>query len=67
MENIFFNELKIRDFNVDVDVAVVNGSNKMEQEKCSLVMTGDAFKRIIITKEAPTPYYNDSGVLYECL
>ena len=28
MENIFFNELKIRDFNVDVDVAAVNGSNK---------------------------------------
>ena len=42
-------------------------ATKMEQEKCSLVMTGDAFKRIIITKEAPTPYYNDSGVLYECL
>lgn len=28
MENIFFDELKIRDFNVDVDVAAVNGSNK---------------------------------------
>ena len=28
MENIFFNELKIRDFNLDVDVAAVNGSNK---------------------------------------
>ena len=40
-------------------------ATKMEQ--CSLLMTGDAFKRIIITKEAPTPYYNDSGVLYECL
>ncbi len=42
-------------------------ATKMEQEQCSLVMTGDAFKRIIITKEAPTPCYNDSGVLYECL
>lgn len=42
-------------------------ATKMGQEQCSLLMTGDAFKRIIITKEAPTPYYNDSGVLYECL
>ena len=28
MENIFFNELKIRDFNVDIGVVVVNGSGK---------------------------------------
>ena len=27
------------------------------------MMTGDAFKKIIITKDAPAPYYNDSGVL----
>ena len=36
---------------------------KMEQEQRSLMMTGDAFKKIIITKDAPAPYYNDSGVL----
>ena len=97
MENIIFNELKIRDFNVDVGVVVVNGSKdgssfrkqyeidfvcnkgskryyiqsayaipdptRMEQEQRSLMMTGDAFKKIIITKDAPAPYYNDSGVL----
>ncbi len=98
MENIIFNELKIRGFNVDVGVIVVNGTNgngngtkkqleidfvcnkgskryyiqsayampdraKMEQEQRSLLMTGDGFKKIIITKDAPMPYYNDDGVL----
>ena len=97
MENIIFNELKIRGFNVDIGVVTVisskDGSSvrkqyeidfvcnkgskryyiqsayaipdqaKMEQEQRSLMMTGDAFKKIIITKDAPTPYYNDSGVL----
>ena len=98
MENIIFNELKIRGFNVDVGVVVVNGSNKdgnstrsqleidfvcnkgskryyiqsayampdkvkIEQEQRSLMMTGDGFKKIIITRDAPAPYYNDSGVL----
>ncbi len=97
MENIVFNELKIRGFNVDVGVVVVNSSkdgnsirkqleidfvcnkgskryyiqsayampdqSKMEQEQRSLMLTGDGFKKIIITKDAPNPYYNDSGVL----
>ncbi len=98
MENIIFNELKIRGFNVDVGVIVQSdmsdGGNrarkqleidfvcnkgskrfyiqsayaipdraKMEQEQCSLMLTGDCFKKIIITKEAPAPYYNDDGVL----
>ena len=97
MENIIFNELKIRGFNVDIGVVTVNSSKdgssvrkqyeidfvcnkgskryyiqsayaipdqaKMEQEQRSLMMTGDAFKKIIIAKDAPTPYYNDSGVL----
>lgn len=35
----------------------------MEDLQCSLMLTGDAFKKIIITKEVPAPYYNDSGVL----
>lgn len=97
MENIIFNELKIRGFNVDIGVVMVNSSKdgnsvrkqyeidfvcnkgskryyiqsayvipdqaKMEQEQRSLMMTGDAFKKIIITKDAPAPHYNDSGVL----
>ena len=98
MENIIFNELKIRGFNVDIGVVVVNGSGKdgssvrrqyeidfvcnkgskryyiqsayaipdqakMEQEQRSLMLTGDAFKKIIITKDTAAPYYNDSGVL----
>jgi len=98
MENILFNELKIRGFNIDVGVVPVNvtdknGGNsrkqleidfvcnkgskryyiqsayaipdqaKMEQEQRSLLLTGDGFKKIIITKDAPTAYYNEDGVL----
>lgn len=98
MENIIFNELKMRGYNVDVGVVPVNyttkdGNNvrkqleidfvcnqaskryyiqsafamstqeKMEQEQRSLMLTGDAFKKIIITKDTPAKYYNDDGVL----
>ena len=98
MENIIFNELKIRGFNVDVGVITQNITNnigngvrrqleidfvcnkgsrryyiqsayamptneKMEQEQRSLLLTGDFFKKIIVTKDTPAPYYNDRGVL----
>ncbi len=98
MENIIFNELKIRGFNVDVGVITQNVINnlgngvrrqleidfvcnkgsrryyiqsayamptneKMEQEQRALLLTGDFFKKIIITKDTPAPYYNDKGVL----
>lgn len=96
MENILFNELKIRGFNVDVGVVVTNGGAghsarkqleidfvcnkapqryyiqsayalpdraKMEQEARSLLLTGDGFKKIIITRDAPAPYYTEEGVL----
>lgn len=98
MENIIFNELKMRGFNVDVGVIMQYATNekgnsvrkqleidfvcnkgskryyiqsayaipdqaKMEQEQRSLMLTGDFFKRMIITKDTPAPYYNESGVL----
>ena len=98
MENIIFNELKMRGFNVDVGVIMQYETNekgtnirkqleidfvcnqgskryyiqsayaipdqaKMEQEQRSLMLTGDFFKRMIITKDTPAPYYNESGVL----
>ena len=97
MENIIYNELKIRGYNVDVGVVEVNvtkdGGNarkqleidfvcnqgsrrlyiqsayampdrsKEEQEQRSLMLTGDGFKKIIITGNTPFPHYNDSGVL----
>ena len=98
MENIIFNEIKVRGYNVDVGVVVMNevdkngkkirkqlevdfvcnkGSKrfyiqsayalpdkeKMEQEQRSLVNTGDGFKKIIITKDAVAPLYNDEGIL----
>ena len=98
MENIIFNELKVRGYNVDVGVVVMNKTDKngkkirkqleidfvcnkaskryyiqsafaipdekkMEQEQRSLISTGDGFKKIIITKDALAPLYNDRGVL----
>ena len=36
---------------------------KMRQEQRSLTMMGDFFKKIIITKDAPAPYYNNNGIL----
>lgn len=98
MENIIFNELKIRGFNVDVGVIVQNGKDengssirkqfeidfvcnkaskryyiqsayaipdeaKLMQEQMPLMLTGDFFKRIIITRDTPAPHYNESGIL----
>ena len=98
MENIIYNELKIRGFNVDVGVIVQNGKDengssirkqleidfvcnkdskryyiqsayaipdeaKMIQEQRPLMLTGDFFKRIIITRDTPVPHYNESGIL----
>lgn len=98
MENIIFNELKVRGYNVDVGIVVMNevdkngkkirkqlevdfvcnkGSKrfyiqsayalpdkeKMEQEQRPLLNTGDGFKKIIITKDAVAPLYNDEGIL----
>ena len=36
---------------------------KMEQEQRPLVNTVDGFKKIIITKDAVAPLYNDEGIL----
>ena len=36
---------------------------KKEQEQRSLLLTQDGFKKIIITKDALVPLYNEDGVL----
>ena len=36
---------------------------KLEQEQRPLMLTGDFFKRMIITKDTPAPHYNEEGVL----
>lgn len=36
---------------------------KREQEQRSLLMTQDGFKKIIITKDALAPLYNEDGIL----
>lgn len=98
MENIIFNELNVRGYNVDVGVVTANdvdtsgkkirkqleidfvcnkGSKryyiqsalamaddkKNTQEIRPLMMTQDGFKKIIITKDALAPLYNEYGVL----
>src|SRR5574344_192000 len=98
MENIIYNELLTRGYNVDVGVVTIQqrdsagkmmrkqlevdfvcnkGSKryyiqsaysmptteKMEQEQRSLVKIDDSFKKIIITKDTPTPTYNEAGIL----
>jgi predicted AAA+ superfamily ATPase len=98
MENVIYNELIIRDYNVDVGAVMIQqrdkqgkmirknlevdfvcnkGSKryyiqsaysmpteeKMIQEQRSLVRIDDSFKKIIITKDTPTPTYNEAGVL----
>ncbi len=98
MENIIFNELLARDFNVDVGLVVVaakdydgkqvrkqlevdfvcnKGSKryyvqsafaipddaKMQQEANSLLRIDDSFKKIIVVKDAPAPWYTEDGIL----
>ena len=98
MENVIFNELKVRGYNVDVGIIPVSGKDrtgksvrkqleidfvcnrgskryyiqsafamqdeeKEKQEQKSLLSTGDGFKKIIITKDALAPLYNEDGIL----
>ncbi len=98
MENIIFNELLVRGYNVDVGVVTTNevdktgkkirkqreidfvcnkgskryyiqsaltlpNDEKKEQEQRSLLLTQDGFKKIIITKDAIAPLYNENGIL----
>lgn len=98
MENILFNELVNRGFNVDVGLVVtrdcdesgnrqqkqlevdfvcnkgakryyiqsafaIPDERKMQQESHSLLRIDDAFKKIIVVKDTPAPWYTDDGIL----
>ena len=98
MENIIYNELRMRGYDVDVGVVTANevtgdgkkirkqreidfvcnmGSKryyiqsafalpdraKIEQEEKPLLLSGDGFKKIIVTKDAPVPLYDERGIL----
>ena len=98
MENIIFNELLSRDFNVDIGLVVVSqkdkagklirkqlevdfvcnkgskryyvqsafaipDAEKMQQESNSLLRIDDSFKKIIVVKDAPAPWYTENGIL----
>ena len=98
MENIIYNELLIRGFNVDVGVVEhserddngkvirkrlevdfvcnrgsqryyiqsafsIPDSDKMEQEKDSLVRIGDSFKKIIVVKDRIKLWRNEEGIV----
>lgn len=98
MENILFNELVGRDYNVDVGLVVTRNcdetgsrqqkqlevdfvcnkgskryyvqsafaipdESKMRQESYSLLRIDDSFKKIIVVKDTPAPWYTDDGIL----
>ena len=98
MENVIYNELRIRGFSVDVgsltivesnveskpvkkhlevDFICNNGSKryyiqsaymlgtpeKIAQELRPFSRIHDAFKKIMITSDTPTPFYNEDGIL----
>lgn len=98
MENILFNELMARGFNVDVGLVVtrdfdesgnrqqkqlevdfvcnkgakryyvqsaffIPDDEKMQQESNSLLRIDDTFKKIIVVKDTPAPWYTDDGIL----
>lgn len=98
MENIIYNELKIRGYNLDIGLVITNevdkngkkirkqreidfvcnkfskryyiqsaftipNDEKRNQEQRSLLLSGDSFKKIIITKDAIAPLYNEKGIL----
>ncbi len=98
MENIIFNELKSRDFNVDIGVVnsvhkneknntvraqlevdfvcnkgtkryyiqsafAVSNNDKLLQESNSLLKINDSFKKIIVVKDTPAPWYTNDGIL----
>lgn len=98
MENVIFNELIARDYNVDVGIVTANvrtessdyvrkqyevdfvcnkgtkryyiqsafyipDEEKMQQESNSLLNINDSFKKIIIVKDCPAPYYTEDGIL----
>lgn len=98
MENVIFNELVSRDFNVDVGIVTVNlkdsndknirrqlevdfvcnkgakryyvqsafaiaDNDKMRQETNSLLRIDDSFKKIIVVKDTPAPWYTEEGIL----
>ena len=97
MENIIFNELANRGFNVDVGLVSIatkdkegktvrkqlevdfvcnKGSKryyvqsafaipdeaKMQQESHSLLRIDDSFKKIIVVKDCPAPWYTEEGI-----
>lgn len=98
MENVIFNELLVRNFNVDIGLVTVSqkdpndklvrkqyevdfvcnkgskryyiqsafvipDSDKMRQEANSLLRIHDSFKKIIIVKDTPAPWYTEEGIL----
>lgn len=98
MENVIYNELIARDYNVDVGLVVINQKDKdgksnrkqlevdficnkaskryyiqsafaipdqakMEQEQRSLLKIDDSFKKIIVVKDSPAPWYNEAGIM----
>ena len=63
MENIIYNELIARGYNVDVgvvDVKVAAAGGKREQETFSLRKTRDAFRKLVVVG-GDQPFYTDEN------
>lgn len=69
MENVLYNELRKRRYQVDVgqvdvwDKDAEGKTIKKQQEQASLLNINDAFKKVIIVGGYYIPHYNDDGVL----
>lgn len=98
MENVVYNELRMRGYGVDVgnitiiekdkdknakkkqlevdficnkgskkyyiqSAYVIDSNEKMKQEIRPFLKLNDSFKKIVITSNTPSPYYNDDGIL----
>ena len=66
MENVIYNELRYRGFNVDVGIVEKrekNSDEKIEQEKKSLRLVDDSFKKIIVVKDVTKPLRDNAGIV----
>ena len=69
MENVIYNELRMRGFNKGSKKYYIQSAYmleteaKMAQEIRPFLKINDSFKKIVITSDIPKPFYNDQGIL----
>jgi hypothetical protein len=64
MDNIIYNELRVRGYQVDVGVVIKRVRNdEGAQQKASLINVNDSFKKIIVVKDIIKPWHDEDGIL----